>query len=378
MSYNKPSQIQQVAIPLIIAHPPKNLIAQSQNGTGKTAAFVISILMRIDRTLKRTQAICLTPSRELARQIATTIQLMTQDTDITSIAILKDIFQPTGPLSTNDILSHQIIVGTPGIILDCLKRRKTIDSKHLKILVLDEADNMLDQDGLGDQSLRIKNMIRSADPQILLFSATFPDHVSKYARRFAPEPNEITVPIEELSVRCIKQCYMDCINEEQKYDVVCSIYDLITVSQSIIFCKLRKTADIISEKMRASGHSVLCMHGNMASEERDERIDDFRRGKYKVLVTTNLISRGIDISQVSLVVNYDMPLDMHGNPDAEVYLHRIGRTGRFGRNGVSVIFVHNEKTYEQMKYLEDHFKVKINRVPTEDWEEAEQVFKQFL
>lgn len=171
---------------------------------------------------------------------------------------------------------------------------------------------------------------------------------------------------------------MDCHDEDHKYSVLCNIYDLLTVSQSIIFCKRRDTADEITARMKELGHSVGCIHGRMSSTERDSIIDDFRCGQFKVLISTNLVSRGIDISQVTLVVNYDMPLDMKGFPDAEVYLHRIGRTGRFGRIGTSVVFVHDQKTYEDMKYLEHYFHVNIRRVPTEDWQEAEAVFKEFF
>ncbi|KAI8076124.1 ATP-dependent RNA helicase DBP5 [Thamnidium elegans] len=379
MSYTKPSKIQKMAIPLILANPPRNLIAQSQNGTGKTAAFVLAMLKRIDPDLKQTQAICLAPSRELARQMLDFIQEVSKYLTITSAGILRDVFKPTAraSLNKNQMLTDHIVVGTPGTILNCLRKRHTINVNHIKMFVLDEADNMLDYQGLGDQSIRIRNLI-PVQPQILLFSATFPDYVCRFARRFAPDPHEIMLKVEELSVSSIGQCYMDCINEEQKYNVVCNIYDVLTVSQSIIFCKRRKSADVIARKMRELGHLVNCIHGEMTPDERDVIIDDFRRGIFKVLVTTNLISRGIDITSVSLVINYDMPLDRYGNPDAEVYLHRIGRTGRFGHTGVSIIFVHDETTYRHMKYIEDYFKVKIRRIPTEDWQEIEKIFKQYI
>ncbi|GAA5798224.1 hypothetical protein HPULCUR_003624 [Helicostylum pulchrum] len=379
MSYTRPSKIQHMAIPLILAEPPRNLIAQSQSGTGKTAAFVLAMLKRIDVNLKQTQAICLAPSRELARQMVDYIQEIARFLLITSTSIVKDMFKQgtRGAINRNQMLNEHIIVGTPGIILDCLRKRRTINVNHLKMFILDEADNMLDYNGLGDQSIRIRNLI-PVKPQILLFSATFPDYVCRFARRFAPDPHEITLNVEELSVKNIGQCYMDCIDEEQKYNVVCNIYDVLTVSQSIIFCKKRLSADIIARKMRELGHLVSCIHGEMTPETRDVVIDDFRRGIFKVLVTTNLISRGIDISTVSLVINYDMPLDRLGNPDAEVYLHRIGRTGRFGHTGVSIIFVHDEATFRHVKYLEDYFKVKIRRIPTEDWQEIEKIFKEYI
>lgn len=212
----------------------------------------------------------------------------------------------------------------------------------------------------------------------MLFSATFPEYVYNFAHKFAKNPNEITLSVEQLTLEGIKQYYMDCIDENHKYEVLCGLYDLLTVSQSIIFCRMRVTAEKIAKRMKAQGHNVGFLHGNMTSGERDKVIDDFRRGEFKVLITTNVISRGIDISQVSLVVNYDMPLDRNNDPDAEVYLHRIGRTGRFGRFGISVIFVHDNETFQNMRFLEDHFKINIERVPTEDWEEVERVFKKDL
>lgn len=197
------------------------------------------MLKRIDVNLKQTQAICLAPSRELARQMVDYIQEIARFLLITSTSIVKDMFKQgtRGAINRNQMLNEHIIVGTPGIILDCLRKRRTINVNHLKMFILDEADNMLDYNGLGDQSIRIRNLI-PVKPQILLFSATFPDYVCRFARRFAPDPHEITLNVEELSVKNIGQCYMDCIDEEQKYNVVCNIYDVLTVSQSIIFCKV--------------------------------------------------------------------------------------------------------------------------------------------
>lgn len=234
-----PKKTSPLLIDFFFCNSPRNLIAQSQSGTGKTAAFVLAMLKRIDPNLKQTQAICLAPSRELARQMLDSIQEIARFLPITSAGIVKDVFK-TGArerVNKNQMLTDHIIVGTPGIILNCLRRRQTINVNHLKMFVLDEADNMLDYDGLGDQSIRIRNLI-PVKPQILLFSATFPDYVCRFARKFAPDPQEITLTIEELSVKNIAQCYMDCIDEEQKYNVVCNIYDVLTVSQSIIFCKV--------------------------------------------------------------------------------------------------------------------------------------------
>ncbi|KAI8368053.1 P-loop containing nucleoside triphosphate hydrolase protein [Blakeslea trispora] len=370
MKFSKPSKIQERALPLLIGNPPKNMIGQSQSGTGKTAAFVLTMLTRINTGVNVPQAICLAPSRELARQIMDVVEAMSKFTNITTKLVVKD------SLRRNESVQSQVIVGTPGSVGDVIKRR-LLPVNAVKIFVLDEADNMLDQDGLGDQSIRIKTQLKS-NPQVVLFSATFPEHVRKFASRFAPNANEISLKREDLSVDAIKQLYMDCDSEEHKYQTLCNIYDMLTVSQSIIFCKRRDSADEIAKRMKAQGHSVVSLHGKMLPEERDKVMDDFRRGEFKVLITTNVLARGIDISQVSLVINYDLPLDQRGQVDFEAYLHRIGRTGRFGRTGVSIILVDSREAWEQMSEIERHFERPIHNVPTDDWEEVEKQLKKLI
>ncbi|KAI8878281.1 DEAD-domain-containing protein [Backusella circina FSU 941] len=370
MNFSKPSKIQERALPLLLQNPPRNMIGQSQSGTGKTAAFVLTMLSRLNLGLKTPQAICLAPSRELARQIMDVVLQMSKFTTVTSALVVKDSLRRGQPVQ------EQVIVGTPGTVAEAIKRRQ-LPCRDVKIFVLDEADNMLDQDGLGDQSIRIKGMLKG-NPQVVLFSATFPDNVRKFATKFAPEANEISLKREDLSVDAIKQFYMDCDSEEHKYEVLCNLYDLLTVSQSIIFCKRRDSADEIAKRMTAQGHSVVSLHGKMLPEERDKVMDDFRRGDFKVLITTNVLARGIDISQVSLVVNYDLPTDQRNQVDFEAYLHRIGRTGRFGRTGVSVILVDGKEAWEQMTSIEQHFKRAITFIPTNDWENVEKQFKEFI
>lgn len=223
-------------------------------------------------------------------------------------------------------IDAQIIVGTPGKTFDLIKK-KSIDTKHIKVFVLDEADNMLDQQGLGEQSIRVKNTMPKTC-QLVLFSATFPDNVREFASRLAPSANEIRLKQEELNVDLIKQFYMDCKSEDHKYEVLVELYNLLTIGQSIIFCARRETADQIAQKMTAEGHKVDSLHGKLDTAERDRTIDAFRDGKSKVLIATNVIARGIDIMQVTLVVNYDMPVSQAGQPDPETYLHRIGEYTR--------------------------------------------------
>ncbi|KAJ7592933.1 DEAD-domain-containing protein [Mycena floridula] len=384
MGFSKPSKIQERALPLLLSNPPTNMIGQSQSGTGKTAAFVLTMLSRVDFSINKTQALCLAPSRELARQIMSVVISMGKFTPIQTEYAIKDNL----PRNASHITAH-IVVGTPGTMTDLI-RRKVIDVSEVKVFVLDEADNMLDQDGLGDQTLRVKNMLpRKPDLQIILFSATFPDHVRSFANKFSPNSNKIELKKQELSVDNITQFYMDCANENQKYDILVKIYTLLTIGQSIIFCQYRATADKIAARMTAEGHKVASLHGAKDAAERDAIIDGFRDGKEKVLITTNVIARGIDILQVNMVVNYDLPLmnerNDRGNvqpdeskPDMETYIHRIGRTGRFGRKGVSINFVHNKRTFDQMGMIMEATGKPITRIETDDIDVMEKTMKQAL
>ncbi|TPX58655.1 hypothetical protein SpCBS45565_g07949 [Spizellomyces sp. 'palustris'] len=367
MGFQRPSKIQEKALPLLLANPPKNMIGQSQSGTGKTAAFVLTMLSRVNFALNAPQAICLAPARELARQIMDAVKEMGKYTPVTTAFAIKE------SVSRGDKINAHIVVGTTGTVND-LVRRRALDVTNVRIFVLDEADNMLDQSGLGDQSIRVKNQM-PRNCQIVLFSATFPENVRNFAVKFAKNANMISLRQEELSVEGIKQFYMDCRNEEHKVEVLCALYGLLTIGQSIIFVRRRDVAEKLGKALSSQGHVCLVLHGGFGPEERDKAIDDFRDGRCKVLISTNVIARGIDILQVNLVVNYDMPLDANRRPDPETYLHRIGRTGRFGRKGVSINFVHNEESYREMKAIEAHFGREIVRVPTENYMEVEKILK---
>ncbi|KAJ3046919.1 RNA helicase required for poly(A+) mRNA export [Rhizophlyctis rosea] len=367
MGFQRPSKIQEKALPLLVSNPPKNMIGQSQSGTGKTAAFVLTMLSRINYSLQAPQALCLAPARELARQIMDVIKEMGKYTPVeTQFAIKESV--PRG----EKIKAH-VVVGTPGTVMDLIKKNQ-LPVNNMRIFVLDEADNMLDQQGLGDQSLRVKSKM-PADCQIVLFSATFSQTIRTFAHRVVPNANLISLKQEELSVDGIKQFYMDCKNEDHKVDVLIAIYGLLTVGQSIVFVRRRDVAAALAQRMTDAGHEVLVLTGAQDVTNRDQAMDDFRDGRKKVLITTNVLARGIDIAQVHLVVNFDMPLDGNFRPDPETYLHRIGRTGRFGRTGVSINFVHDQKSYEEMKAIEKHFGRVITRVPTEDYVEIEKILK---
>ncbi|WFD37961.1 RNA helicase [Malassezia japonica] len=370
MKFTKPSKIQERALPLLLQNPPRNMIGQSQSGTGKTAAFVLTMLSRIDYSVEKPQAIALAPSRELARQIMDVVQAMGKFTPVKTAYAIPDA------IKRGEKVAAHLIVGTPGKTFDLIKTR-ALDPSAVKVFVLDEADNMLDQQGLGEQSIRVKNTMPKTC-QLVLFSATFPENVHNFAVKFAPSANEIRLKQEELSVESIKQFYMDCHTEEHKYEVLVELYNLLTIGQSIIFCAKRETADRIAKRMTAEGHRVDSLHGKLDNAARDTTIDNFRSGRSKVLIATNVIARGIDIQQVTLVINYDMPLTQTGQPDSETYLHRIGRTGRFGRKGVSINFVHDAKSKREMEAIEQALHCKVVPVQTDDVEAMEATIKDAL
>ncbi|SCV06152.1 LANO_0H23244g1_1 [Lachancea nothofagi CBS 11611] len=371
MKFQKPSKIQERALPLLLSEPPRNMIAQSQSGTGKTAAFSLTMLSRIDITQPQTQAICLAPARELARQTLEVIQEMGKFTKVTSQLIVPDSFEKNKPITA------QIIVGTPGTVLD-LMRRKALQLGQVKVFVLDEADNMLDKQGLGDQCLRVKKFLPKA-AQMILFSATFDDSVRNYARKVVPDANSLELQRNEVNVGAIKQLFMDCTDENNKYEVLTELYGLLTIGSSIIFVQTKQTANVLYAKLKQEGHQVSILHGDLQSSERDRLIDDFREGRSKVLITTNVLARGIDIPTVSMVVNYDLPTTFQGKADPSTYIHRIGRTGRFGRTGVAISFVHDRKSFEVLTAIQKYFgDIEMTRVPTDDWDEVEKIVKKVL
>ncbi|OQD77631.1 hypothetical protein PENDEC_c002G07069 [Penicillium decumbens] len=381
MGFRKPSKVQERALPLLMRNPPKNLVGQSQSGTGKTAAFVLNILSRIDLStdLAQTtpQALILAPTRELARQIVGVVQVMGQFLDGLVIGTAVPADTATRPAR----MECSVVVGTPGTVQDMIKKR-IMNPAQLKVLVLDEADNMLDQQGLGDQCIRVKGMLPRTI-QVVLFSATFPAHVHRYAEKFAPDANEITLQHEELTVDGIKQLYMDCSSDEEKYSNLVQLYGLLTVGSSIIFVRTRASAAEIEKRMIAEGHTVASLTGGIEGSQRDAVIDAFRTGEAKVLITTNVLARGIDVSTVSLVVNYDIPEAYAGGsrsrePDYQTYLHRIGRTGRFGRIGVAISFVSNRDEWEMLRKIQQHFNCSIERIDTNDWDEVEDLIKRTL
>ncbi|KAG6008981.1 RNA helicase required for poly(A+) mRNA export [Claviceps maximensis] len=379
-NYLNPSKIQARSLPLMLSNPPKNMVAQSQSGTGKTVAFLTASLSRVDFTQpEQPQALILAPTQELADQICRNIHSIGR-----FVQNLKTVLAIPRQVARGESVKASIVVGTPGTVLD-LGRRKQLDCSKLKVLVLDEADNMLDQAGLGDQCLRVKlHLLPPAvleSIQVLLFSATFPDKVKQYIPKFAPNANSLTLKTKELTVRGISQMFVDCPSDNARYDVLCKLYGLMTIGQSVIFVRTRKSASEIQRRMSEDGHRVTVLHGEFDSTERLDLLAKFRSGETKVLITTNVLSRGIDVASVSMVINYDIPMKpgLRGDePDAETYLHRIGRTGRFGRIGVSISFVFDQKSFDALAAIAKHFGIDLVKLPIGDWDEAEEKVKQVI
>lgn len=381
MKFVKPSKVQERALPLLLGNPPTNLIAQSQSGTGKTAAFVLSMLGRVDSKEEYPQAVCVAPTRELARQIIDIVRQMGQYTPCTSALLLREEGAPGGfsinrgvsevsVIDSRKPVTAQIVIGTPGTINE-YERKHLLDLSKVKIFVLDEADVMLDKQGMGIQSLRVKRACPEG-VQTVFFSATFTPSVLEFAHRIAPNANEITLKRDELSVDAIKQFFIDCDSFRHKFEMLSALYGLLTVSQSIIFVATRNTSEQVQEHMEREGYTTSVLHGGMTPEQRDAVIDNFRMGKCKVLITTNVLARGIDVLPVNLVVNFDLPVTMDRRPDPETYLHRIGRTGRFGRAGVSINFVHNKESLQVMMAIQEYFGREIVRLPTQSVEHMQQ------
>jgi ATP-dependent RNA helicase DDX19/DBP5 len=367
MKFNKPSKIQASSLPMILSADGefKNLIAQGHNGSGKTACFVLAMLSRVDDKLPTPQALCVVPTRELARQIQEIVESIGKFTNVTSrlaVSFTDAERQAARRSRSGGPITDHIIIGTPGKVVDLLKKGELRPST-MRILVLDEADHMVSQQGMGDQTVRIKKQL-PASTQVLLFSATYADDVKRLAEKVAPNSNQITIERETLSLDKIQQYYIDAKSGAGRFEVISDIYDMLQLGQTVVFVQTRKDAQALTTQLRNSNHAVSVLTGGeMSVEERDRVIDEFRQGTTRVLVTTNVLSRGVDVPAVTAVINYDLPYDLNrANVDPEVYLHRIGRTGRFGRKGIAINLVFDDASRRMVKDLETYYSHKIEAV----------------
>ena len=348
--FEKPSIIQQKAILPIIQG--RDVIAQAQSGTGKTAAFAIGTLQLVDPTKDEIQCLILSPTRELAHQTSIVYQFIGEYLKVKTCLLIGG----TRVGVDIDKLKEcpQILVGSPGRVHDLIKKKK-ISLGYLQSFVLDEADEMLSKGFLGTIKEIITLIPETA--KILLFSATMPKDIVEMTKKFMQNPAKILVKNEELTLEGIKQYYV-YLKKEDKLDVLFQIYKGIEIAQAIIYCNSIKVVNILSEELKKRGHMISAIHGELKQQERDSVMRDFRSGVTRVLVTTDLLARGIDVYQVSLVINYEMP------KEKETYIHRIGRSGRFGRKGNAINFVTPQEK-EILEGIQKFYNTTIEQLPTD-------------
>ena len=348
--FEKPSAIQQKAILPIIKQ--RDVIAQAQSGTGKTAAFAIGSLQLVDATKDEIQCLVLSPTRELAQQTSIVYQFLGECLKVKVTLLIGG----TKVGADLDKLREgpQVLVGSPGRVLDLI-RRKQISLAYLQTFILDEADEMLSK-GFIDNIKEIISLIPTTT-KILLFSATMPKEIVEITTKFMKDPAKILVKNEELTLEGIKQYYV-YLKKEDKLDVLLQIYRGIEIAQAIIYCNSRKSVDFVSEELKKKGHMVSSIHGDLKQYERDQVMRDFRNGATRVLITTDLLARGIDVYQVSLVINYELPREK------ETYIHRIGRSGRFGRKGNAINFV-TPAEKEELDMIQKYYNTTIEALPSD-------------
>jgi len=358
--FEKPSQIQQKAIVPFVAS--SQIIAQAQSGTGKTGTFAIGLLQRLHNlgafTPEENRPVCMgliiTPTRELSEQVAKVIRDIGYNVDAKCITCV-------GGTSVRDNINElrrgaHIVVGTPGRVYDML-RRKELNGDQIKCLVLDEADEMLGEKGF--QSIVYDILMElPQEVQIGLFSATMPPEVLSLSTKFMDNPIQIIVKSEELTLEGIRQYYIAMEEERWKFDTLCDLYKYLSISSSVIFCNTRRKVDWLTRELRDNNFSVSATHGSLRPSERNEILKQFRLGESRVLITTDLLARGIDVQHVSIVINYDLPMDI------ENYLHRIGRSGRFGRKGLAINFV-TRRDVPMLKDIEKFYDTHIEELPSD-------------
>lgn len=349
--FEKPSPIQQRAIQPII--DGRDVIAQAQSGTGKTATFTIGALQRIDVSEHATQALILSPTRELSTQTANVVSSI--GSFLTGLKI-QTLFGGSAVEETSSFSSKNIphvICGCPGRVFDMMRRDK-IGSKSIKIIILDEADEMLSS-GFKEQVYNIFQYLNN-DVQVCLFSATLPDGINHIIQKIMRNPVRVCVKREQLTLEGIKQYYIAVDDDRQKYLSLKNLFSSITLSHTIIYCNSIKRVQDLYEAMCEDSFPVCRIHSNMDKAERDKAFNDFRHGHTRVLISSNVTARGIDIQQVSIVINFDLPKCVH------TYLHRIGRSGRWGRKGVGINFI-TRRDVMNIRRIEEHYSTQINEMP---------------
>lgn len=349
--FERPSPIQKKAIkPIILG---RDVIAQAQSGTGKTAAFGIGALSVVNIQDNSTQVIILSPTKELAKQTSNVLQQLGSMMNGLKIQTMYGGSPHEDVNNFSDKNTPHIICGCPGRIYDSMRRGKIV-SKKIKLVILDEADEMLSS-GFKEQVYHIFQHFNN-DIQVALFSATLPNNIFPIINKIMRSPVKICVKAEQLTLEGISQFYVAVDDDRQKYETLKHIYKYVSVSQCIIYCNSIKRVTDLYEAMKEDDFPVCCIHSNMDKIERENSFKDFKNGKSRVLISSNVTARGIDIQQVSIVINFDVPKDIH------IYLHRIGRSGRWGRKGVGINFI-TRRDIHKIKEIEEYYACEIKEMP---------------
>jgi superfamily II DNA/RNA helicase len=349
--FEKPSPIQKKAICPIF--DGKDIIAQAQSGTGKTGCFAIGVLERIDTSINHTQALILSPTRELSQQTKNVIDSIGKLYKNLRTQLLIGGTSTEKDIHTLNNTPPHVVIGCPGRVHDML-RRKQLKTNHFRLIILDEADEMLSQ-GFKEQVYNIFQFLNK-DIQVALFSATLPETLNTLTSKFMRDPIKILVQTEQLTLEGITQYYVALDNDEQKYDTLKDLYGTFSLSQCIIYCNSVKRVQDLYEAMVEDNFPVCQIHSNMEKDEREKNFKSFSSGNTRVLISSNVTARGIDVQQVSTVINFDIPKCIH------TYLHRIGRSGRWGRKGMGINFVTRRDT-KVMREIEQYYQTNIVELP---------------
>ena len=357
--FEKPSPIQKKGIvPMLTTDSEgkrRDIIAQAQSGTGKTGCFSVGVLNIVDPSIKVTQALILAPTHELATQIKNVVSDIGRFDNIV-VQLLVGGTSVDGDREKLDNDTPHIVVGTPGRVHDMI-RRKYLKVDKMSVIVLDEADEMLSQ-GFKEQIYKIFQFMPSSI-QIGLFSATMPPECEALSDKFMNNPNKILVKAEQLTLQGIAQYYVKLDGDSAKYECIKDLFAGLCVSQAIIYCNSTRRVDDLHEAMEADGYAVAKIHGKMEESERKDTNKQFRGGQHRVLITSDLYARGIDVQQVSIVINFDVP------KSENTYLHRIGRSGRWGRKGIAINFV-TKHDGSKLTLFEQHYNTVIQEMP-QNW-----------
>ena len=346
MGFEEATPIQEATIPLLLEG--KDVIGQAQTGTGKTAAFGVPIMEQMQKNVSHVQALVVAPTRELAVQVAEELNRIGQVKGVRALPIYGG--QEIGRQIRSLKNFPQIVVGTPGRLMDHM-RRNTLRLQDIRMVVLDEADEMLNMGFIEDIETILKEV--PVERQTLLFSATMPEPIRQLARRFMKDAEYVRIQAKEMTVDLTEQSYIE-VMERKKFDTLCNLLDIDSPDSAIVFGRTKKRVDEVHEALQKRGYSAEALHGDLTQGRRDQVMNRFKHNRVEILVATDVAARGLDISGVTHVYNFDMPQDSEG------YVHRVGRTGRAGKSGQAITFV-TSREMDHLRLIEASIRKKIQR-----------------